>query len=228
MINVMTEGEVEPATILILIKWVREYYESMSARLDVSEDLLEPKLLDGREAELLDSYVMLVRAKLTEWLRNILANESTEFLDRKSPPESDTAGQYLLTGSVIAFQMFNQQLDVVSTTSNAQLSNNIVHECCSVMGEFQTAWMKLVDNEFNKFQHKAADLNEGLVEYLIALANDCMRSAEFSETISARLEAMADNVHKGNNLETVRSRLNIRLKWYSMGLSVFKNAVFSV
>jgi exocyst complex component 3 len=203
MINSMTETELEPAHILVLIKWVRDYYDGMSAKLDVGEDLLEPKLLDGREDEFMSSYVKLVRAKLTEWLKNILNNETVEFLERKNPPEMDTTGQYLLTGSVIAFQMFNQQLDIVSTSSKGQLLHEIVQECCVVMEEFQHSWIKLVDMEYNKFFQKANDLNEGLVEYTMALANDCMRSTEFSETISTRLEAMSDEQYKGVNCAKV-------------------------
>lgn len=203
MVNTMTEGEIEPASILTLIKWVRDYYESMSSRLDVGEEVLEPKLLDGREAEFMDSYVTLVRGKLTEWLKNILSTETIDFLERKSPPEMDTSGQYLLTGSVIAFQMFNQQLDVVSSTSKGQLLNEIVHECCAVMSEFQQSWIKIIDLEYAKFFQKSHELNEGLVEYVIALANDCMRSAEFSDTINARLETMSDEQYRQKNLDKV-------------------------
>ena len=203
MINLMTEGQIEPSSILTLIKWVRDYYDSMSTRLDVSEDLLEPKLLDGRQDEFMASYVTLVRGKLTEWLKNILSTESIDFLERKNPPEMDTSGQYLLTGSVIAFQMFNQQLDVVATASRGQLLREIVHECCNVMIEFQQAWLKILDLESEKFFQKSKDLNEGLVEYVIALGNDCMRSSEFSDTISTRLESMSDEAYRQTNLDSV-------------------------
>lgn len=203
MINIMTEGLIDAPYILVLIKWVRDYYDGMSTRLDVSEDLLEPKLLDGREDEFMNTYVKLVKAKLTEWLKNILSNETLEFLERKNPPEMDTTGQYLLTGSVIAFQMFNQQLDVVSTSSKGQLLNEIVTECCTVMEEFQNAWIKIIDLEYTKFFQKASDLNEGLVEYIMAMANDCMRSTEFSDTISARLETMSEDKYRQQNLNKV-------------------------
>jgi exocyst complex component 3 len=56
MINGLTEGDIDPPTILVLTKWVQDYYTTMSARLDVNEDLLEPKLLDGREDELMGTF----------------------------------------------------------------------------------------------------------------------------------------------------------------------------
>ena len=33
----------------MLLRWVRDYYASMSGRLGVGEELLEPRLLDDRE-----------------------------------------------------------------------------------------------------------------------------------------------------------------------------------
>jgi exocyst complex component 3 len=82
-----------------------------------------------------------VRSKLAEWLTNILNTETLEFLERKEPPEMDTNGQFLLTGSVIVFQMFNQQLDVVAPASRGQLLAEIVGECCNTLEQFQNAWV---------------------------------------------------------------------------------------
>ncbi|KAI8928085.1 exocyst complex component Sec6-domain-containing protein [Entophlyctis helioformis] len=203
MVNKLTEGDMDPATILQVIKWVRDYYASMSARLDVSEDMLEPRLLDGREEELTLEYIKLVRSKLSEWLSNILQSETLDFLERNDPPEMDGNGQYLLTGSVIVFQMFNQQLDVVATSSRGQLLHDVVMECCNTLEAFQAAWIKILDSEFAKFTAKSADLSEGLVEYIMALANDSLRSSEFSETISIRLEGMTEESIR----QTVTSRV---------------------
>ncbi|KAJ2995911.1 SNARE-binding exocyst subunit S6 [Globomyces sp. JEL0801] len=197
-LNTMTAGEIDPAMILILIKWVKDYYLGMSQRLGMSDTLLAPRLLDGRESDYMEKYVKLVRVKLTEWLKNILATETIDFLERKCPPETDTNGQYLLTGSVIVFQMFNQQLDVVATTDNEKLLSDIVFECCSILEQFQTAWIKIVDGEYSKFTHKSNELGEGLVEYIMALANDSMRSTEFSEAITNRLSEMSKENAKDN------------------------------
>eukprot|EP00842_Homolaphlyctis_polyrhiza_P005725 jgi/Hompol1/6153/HPOL_002608-RA len=207
-IRKLSDGDLDPATILQLIKWVRDYYNSMSARLDVSEDLLEPKLLDGREEELMNEYVLLVRSKLGEWLSNILQTETVDFLERRDPPEMDGTGQYLLTGSVIIFQMFNQQLDVVATSSRGQLLHDIVSECCNTLEEFQVAWLKILDQEYAKFVNKSNDLSEGLVEYTMALGNDSLRSSEFSETISQRLESMTEESIRPAVTSRVRSTMD--------------------
>jgi hypothetical protein len=205
LVSQMTQGELDPAVILLLIRWVGDYYHNMSSRLDVSEDLLEPRLLDGREEEMLEIYSRLVRKKLTEWLSNIISTETIDFLERKVPPDVDSGDQYLLRGSVIVFQMFNQQIDVVAQSSRGQLLNDVVVECCKSLEEFQNAWMKLLELESAKFTNKANDLAEGLVEYVLALANDCMRSAEFSETIIGRLNELSDDCSKEKIAQNVKT-----------------------
>ncbi|KAJ3162239.1 SNARE-binding exocyst subunit S6 [Geranomyces variabilis] len=196
-VNKITAGEIEPGFILQLLGWVREYYSSMSSRLDVSEELLEPRLLDGREEQLTGEYVKLVRTKLAEWLANILHTETVDFLQRRVEPDTDGSGNYLLAGSVIVFQMFNQQVDLVSPSSRGELLYDVVKECCRTLDEFHKAWTKIMDNEYIKFGERdkaqpGAELAEGLPEYIVALANDCLRSSEFSEQLLERIEGIID------------------------------------
>lgn len=171
----------------------------MTYRLGVNEELLEPRLLDGREEELMVDYVKLVKAKLSEWLTNLNDSESKEFLKREYPPDTDSNGYhlfldssyicslYILSGSVIVFQMFNQQLDVVATSSRGALVKEVVFECVDAIANFQSNWVALLDSEFKKFQKESKDLAQGLPEYVMALANDCYRSDEFSNAMCTRV-----------------------------------------
>jgi hypothetical protein len=159
----------------------------MRTRLDVSEELLEPRLLGDREEELVNSYIQLVRDKLTEWLANILHNESAHFLARSSPPEQDADGHYLSSGSVIVFKMLNQQLDVALNSSKGQLLYDVVIVCTDVLEEYQKAWIKVLDQEFQKFVDKAPNLSDGLPEYIMAFANDSLKCSEFAENIRERV-----------------------------------------
>ena len=185
--QIVIEGNIGPGEILQLLKWVRSYYKDMRTRLDVSEELLEPRLLGDREEELVSGYISLVRDKLTEWLANILQNESVHFLSRSGPPEQDAEGHYLSGGSVIVFKMFNQQLDVALSSSKGQLLYDVVLVCTDVLEEYQNTWMKLLDQEYQKFVEKSPDISDGLPEYVMAFANDSLKSSEFSENIRERL-----------------------------------------
>ncbi|KND01143.1 SNARE-binding exocyst subunit SEC6 [Spizellomyces punctatus DAOM BR117] len=191
-VNKITSSAIDAGDILMLLRWVRDYYSSMSSRLDVSEELLEPRLLDGKEDQLTGDYVKLVRSKLAEWLSNILRTETVDFLERRHAPETDGSGNYLLTGSVIVFQMFNQQVDVVSSSSRGQLLFDVMQECCVTLDEFHKAWTRILDTEYQKFLDKSPDLAEGLPDYIVALANDCLRSSEFSESLLERTEPLID------------------------------------
>ena len=67
------------------------------------------------------------------------------------------------------------------SSSRGKLLYDVVWECCSTLEQFQNAWLKVIDSEFQKFETKTGILSEGFPEYLMALANDSMRSTEFSE-----------------------------------------------
>ncbi|KAJ3150536.1 SNARE-binding exocyst subunit S6 [Irineochytrium annulatum] len=204
MVNLIISGNMEAGAILMLLKWVREYYSSMNMRLGVGEELLEPRLLDDREEELIVEYIKLVRQKLAEWLNNLLNTETRDFVERTGPPEIDSNGVYLLTGSVIVFQMFNQQVDVVAQSSRGELIYDVIFECCQALEEFQKAWTKILEKEYQRFTEKPGDVAEGLPEYVIALANDNLRGTEFSEVISNRVEGMMD--------EPFRKQATVRIK----------------
>lgn len=167
MTNKIVSQQMEGGEILNMLKWVRDYYKSMNGRLGVGEELLEPTLLDGREEELMAAYVKLVKGKLNEWLTNLTDSESKMFLRRDSPPDEDASGMYMLGGSVLVFQMFNQQIDVAASSSRGPLLFEVVSECVATLLEFQINWIKIMDSEFKKFETKSNDLAEGLPEYIM-------------------------------------------------------------
>ncbi|KAJ3113630.1 SNARE-binding exocyst subunit S6 [Phlyctochytrium bullatum] len=208
MVNQIISRPMEAGAILMLLKWVRDYYSSMNGRLGVGEELLEPRLLDDREEELIVEYIKLVRQKLSEWLNNLLNSETRDFLDRTAAPESDSNGLYLLSGSVIVFQMFNQQVDIVSQSSRGPLIYDVIVECCNAIEEFQKAWSKILERENQRFFDKDKELSEGLPDYIVALANDCLRGTEFSEVIIKRIESMVDEPFKTDAVQKVKAVLD--------------------
>lgn len=205
--KVVIGGNIGPGDILFLLKWVRNYYSDMRRRLDVSEELLEPRLLGDREEELVTGYISLVRDKLTEWLANILHNESVHFLARSSPPEQDANGHYLSSGSVIVFKMLNQQIDVALSSSKGQLLYDVILVCTDVLEEYQNTWMKLLDQEYQKFVDKSPELSDGLPEYIMAFANDALKSSEFSENIRDRLVTEAEESFKPSLEQKIKQLL---------------------
>ncbi|TPX40434.1 hypothetical protein SeLEV6574_g06619 [Synchytrium endobioticum] len=210
----------EASAILHLLRWVRNYYQDMNARLGVGEELLEPKLIDGKQDQLVTEYVHLIRTKLAEWMGNLLASETREFLHRHAYPDTDAAGRYTMSASIIMFQMVNQQVDIVSSSSRGALMHDVLAECTTALDEFHRAWLRLIDAEHTRFVERSADLAEGLPEYTMAVGNDAFRAREFAEALATRMDALVDPDHAPR----VRRRLDTTLDGF-MRLATRCNAV---
>ncbi|KAL1918226.1 uncharacterized protein VTP21DRAFT_3492 [Calcarisporiella thermophila] len=205
MLGRILQQDPEGGVVLRILQWVREYYDTMNVQLGVTEELLEPRLLDGKDGDLLDDYVKLVRQKLDEWITNLMNTETSEFTERKNSPEVDTDGRYTMQGSVIMFQMVNQQIDIVSESNQGPLLFKIVNECQEAMTQSQKLWKELLQSEYRKLIELPKDAQvPGFVDYAIALANDQVRSADFSEAILKRLHPMLDRSY----LEQIEDKLN--------------------
>jgi exocyst complex component 3 len=186
-------SEPEASVLLELHGWLKEYKTNMR-ELNVPSELLEPPLLDGKEQALIDDYLQLLVAKLDEWSANLMKTELQEFAARAEPPEVDGDGLYGTQGAVILFQMVNQQCDLAIESGQGLILARVVGDVNRVMRGIQSQWTKVVDAEFKKQMEKPEDCPGGLVEYLIALANDQIKSADYAETLSSRLEPLVSQV----------------------------------
>jgi exocyst complex component 3 len=173
----------------------------MVKELEVDSAHLEPPLLDGNESHLIDDYFSLVSKKMDEWTANLMKTEVDDFVKRETQPEEDADGYYSMQGAVILFQMLNQQVDLALDSNQAAVLARVVDEANRVMRGVQAQWLKLLDQEYRKqitAQDKGNtdDMVGGLVEYVMALANDQIKSADFTEALNNRLEPLVSNKYK--------------------------------
>lgn len=196
LLNKMVQHDLDGGTILKLLRFVRDYYASMSNQLGVTEELLEPQLLDGQEQALVEDYLKLVRRKLVEWTTNLMKTESRDFIQRDKAPETDPDGLYGMSAAVIMFQMINQQIDVAADSNQGKLLYHVVSECHRVLKDSQRVWKDLLQSELRKHIENPDEVPEGLVDYVMAVANDNVRSADFTEAIVRRLEPLVDAKYK--------------------------------
>ncbi|KAG6837354.1 hypothetical protein H0H93_010956 [Arthromyces matolae] len=199
----------EASTLLTLFDWLKEYKQNMK-ELNVPADLLEPPLLDGKEQSLIEEYLQLIVKKLDEWSANLMMTEVTLFTRREDPPEIDGDGLYGMQGAVILFQMVNQQVDLATESGQGAILARVVSETNRVMKGIQDQWVKTVEAELKKQIEKPDDVAGGLVEYCIALANDQIKSADFTEALLARLEPLVSEKYR----VTINERLNDAIDGY--------------
>jgi BRCT domain type II-containing protein len=64
----------------------------------------------------------------------------------------------------------------------------VVSETNRVMRGVQDQWTRIIEAEYRKTTVRPEETPGGLVEYVIALANDQIKSADYAEALPARLK----------------------------------------
>lgn len=209
---VESEGGAGPAaaTLLHVLDYVKDYYEKMAA-LGVPKDstLLTPPLLDGKEDVLYDEYLGLIVDKLREWRRNLASTEKDGFANRSVAPRTDADGKLALEGEVVMFSIVSQQVDVAADSGRGRVLAGCVEECSRLLRERQTEWENVMKEQVElqiqdslRLQRKDSDGDDtegvpgGLVEYLIALANDQIRGADYTEAIASRVAPLVSKKYR--------------------------------
>jgi hypothetical protein len=205
----LASNKTDANLLLSLFDWLKEYKENMK-ELKIPSELLEPALLDGKEQNLIEDYLQLIVQKLDEWSNNLIKTEISEFTKRDNPPEVDSDGLYETQGTVILFQMVNQQFDLATESGQGAILARVAAETNRVMRGLQEKWVKTIEAELKKQIEKPDEVAGGLVEYCIALANDQIKSADYTEALLARLEPL---VHEKYRVP-INERLNDAIDGY--------------
>ncbi|KAJ7583216.1 exocyst complex component sec6 [Mycena floridula] len=195
-IKKLVASEPGASVLLTLFEWLKEYKSSMK-ELNVPPELLEPPLLDGKEQSLIEDYTQVIVKKLDEWSANLMKTELEEFAIRKDPPELDADNLYGSNGgAAIMFQMVNQQIDLAMDSGQGAILAKVVSETHRVMKGMQTDWVKAIDSEYKRQIEKPEEAPGGLVEYVIAQANDQIKAADYAEALLARLEPLVSEKYR--------------------------------
>lgn len=205
----MVASNPEAKVLLELHAWIKQYKVSMK-ELEIPTAWTQPPLLDGKAQDLIEDYVKLIVTKLDEWTINLMKTETFDFANRNAPPEAENDGLYGLQGAVILFQMVNQQVDLAADSGQGAVLARVVTESAAVMRRTQGEWLKLVDVEAKKQIERPEEVPAGLVEYVIALANDQLKCADYAEALSTRLEPIVSPKYK----TVIAERLNEAIDGY--------------
>jgi exocyst complex component 3 len=92
--------------------------------------------------------------------------------------------------------VINQQTDLALDSNQGSVLAKVVEEFHRSMRNTQSQWLKLIDSEFQRQIRTPETAPPGLVEYLVALANDQVKSADFTEGLSNRLEQLVSEKYR--------------------------------
>lgn len=227
--NRLVNRNMETREILFMTSWVRDYYTVMGERLGVTEELLEPRLLDDNEGSLTQEYIKLIRSKLMEWVDRLAETEMHEFILREKPPDSDGEQLFCTSAAVILFQMINQQIDIAADAARGgQLLLDVVIECFQIATLFQEKQLKVFDSEAHKFFHSNAndDVPGGFPEYVMAWCNNHLKCTEFMEVLQKRLEKELEEKYQATASKHVSETLDGFMKVARRGYQILMDIVF--
>ncbi|KAG0244581.1 SNARE-binding exocyst subunit S6 [Actinomortierella wolfii] len=217
--------DLEGRLILRLLRFVREYYAQMDQKLGVTEELLEPQLMDGNEQGLLDEYLRLVRKLMTEWTTNMLNMAVKEFQTRDKAPERE-GGKYHMGTAADLYQIVNQQLEAASESKQARVLEQVVIECTKVLDTCQSRWKEVLT------ESKDIMDQSGVEDYVIAVTNDQIKCAEFINTMIDRVEGDALLRSQRTIVEGLVDKLNKSMDGFfdmaTLGVNLLLDNIFSV
>ncbi|EKD04400.1 vesicle fusion-related protein [Trichosporon asahii var. asahii CBS 8904] len=200
----------EAQVLLELYAWTKEYTRSMK-ELEVPSEWLQPPLLDGKAGDLLEDYVRLIITKLEEWTVNLQKQETAKFRTRTEEPSRGTDGLFGMDGVVDFFSIVNQQIDLALDSNQGAVLARVVTEVSKVQRRVQSEWVKLMSDEAQaQAEKRPEEVAGGLVEYVMALANDQLRAADFTEALQNRLEPLVSDKYK----PTIVDRFNEAIDGY--------------
>ena len=95
----------------------------------------------------------------------------------------------------------------------------VVDECSRAMRDTQATWVKVIDSETKRQMNQTAkEVPGGLVEYVMALANDMIKSADFVEALLGKLEPLVSEKYR----QPINATLNEAMDGY---LNVAKKCI---
>ncbi|PWN20968.1 exocyst complex component Sec6 [Microstroma glucosiphilum] len=200
----------EASALLTLYQFTQEYTTTMKKELKVDEEWLKPSLLGGKEQAIIDDYLSLITRKIDEWSANLMSDEVRAFVARADAPEKDADGLYGINYASTLFMMLTQQCDLAADSGQGAILAKAVFHSAQTMIASQATWLRVVEGECSKqIQAKNPDeIAPGLTEYVIALCNELIKSADLAEALGKRFEALVSTKYKAGIREEIDNAVN--------------------
>lgn len=197
LINQLVEAEPETLIILDILDFDKTFQGTLVSDFGLSKRDLKSIIGPEQKETLFKDYLNLIVVKMTEWIQNLEKAEFDVFLERSTPPHTDVDGLLFLDGTRTCFQMFTQQVEVAAGSNQAKILVGVIEEFCALLLKRQNDWNGIVKKEVSRLLTynelydedpqsvpKEAECPGGLLEYLVATANDQMRAADYTMAIS--------------------------------------------
>ncbi|GMM34187.1 SNARE-binding exocyst subunit [Saccharomycopsis crataegensis] len=206
--------DMEPETLIILsiLDYDKKYGQFLKESLAFKKSEIKSVIGDDQKEKLLQDYMGLIVGKMKDWMFNLKRTEEDVFIKREAPPDTDEEGLLGFEGSNVVFRMFIQQADVAAGSGQGRILAGVIGDFCTILIDRQKSWSGLVQSEVQKllqFNHEESQeegFPGGLLEYIVALANDQIRGADFIESMKSKYIKMVSKKYSSTmdeNLDNV-------------------------
>ncbi|AJR45428.1 Sec6p [Saccharomyces cerevisiae YJM1273] len=209
LITDLVESEPETIIILDILAFDKTFQDTLKQDFGFTKSEVKSVIGDKEKETLFKDYLNLIVIKMTEWIGNLEKAEFDVFLERSTPPHSDSDGLLFLDGTKTCFQMFTQQVEVAAGTNQAKILVGVVERFSDLLTKRQKNWISKISEEIKKqinYNHKydidpesitpEDECPGGLVEYLIAVSNDQMKAADYAVAISSKYGKLVSKVYE--------------------------------
>lgn len=209
LITELVDSEPETIIILDILEFDKNFQSVLKKEFGFNKDRIKSIIGDSEKEQLLSDYLTLILNKMREWIGNLEKTEVVIFTERSSPPHVDSDNWLFLDGTKTCFQMFNQQVEVAAGSGQAKILVGVVERFCNLLLSRQEIWVQTINDQLEKcieFNHryemnpesftKENEFPGGLVEYLVAVANDQMKAADYAVAISQKYGSYVSKVHE--------------------------------
>ncbi|AET38975.1 SNARE-binding exocyst subunit SEC6 Ecym_3494 [Eremothecium cymbalariae DBVPG len=224
LITELINSEPESLIILHILDFDKSFIKTLRKDFGFSKEEAVSIIGEKQKEQLLQDYLQLIVNKMREWLNNLEKTEMTVFLERTTPPNMDSESLLFLDGTKTCFQMFTQQVEVAAGSGQARILVGVVERFCELLFQRQNNWMRAISSEVvkciqynHKYEENPKNISKehecagGLVEYLVAVANDQMKAADYAVAISQKYGSMVSKVHE----RTITNRIEETLDGFA-------------
>ena len=162
-----------PPQLLAIINWVDKYYAKMQ-KLGISEEDLQPHLIDNRAAELVRDYRQVIIIAVDEWMDRMAETDKKSFLARDDNALDEDENRYFRTKTLgDMWRMLGEQLFVASSSDRTDVAEGVIEAMFRALGNRQKMWQTLAEAEVAKHSEPNPDDGlQSLQDWLVAIAND--------------------------------------------------------
>ncbi|QLQ80596.1 hypothetical protein HG537_0D05970 [Torulaspora globosa] len=219
LVNELVESEPETLIILDILDYDKHFQNTLIQDFGFDKKNKKSVIGDKQREQLFADYLSLILVKMTEWIGNLEKAEFDVFLERKTPPHVDSEGLLYLDGTRTCFQMFTQQAEVAAGSGQAKILVGVIERFCDLLKQRQKKWMQKIEIDVRKLlrfnqridSQNVEEIEEcpgGLVEYIVAVANDQMKAADYSVAISSKYGKLVSKVHERTITQEIEEALD--------------------